>query len=81
MNVDGLLGLGEHSADRQLGALPVGDGAFEELALGLAGQGDHDGACGKDRGAGQGYSRHWRVERQRVRKNSDGAAGLRRIER
>ena len=37
MDVDRLLGFGEHAADRQLRALAVGDRLLEQLAL-LAGR-------------------------------------------
>ena len=37
VDVDRLLGLGEHAADRQLRALPVGDRLLEQLALLVAG--------------------------------------------
>ena len=40
VDVDRLLDFGEHAADRQLGALPVGDRLLEHRALLIAGDGD-----------------------------------------
>ena len=41
MNVDRLLGLGEHPANRQFGALSLGNRLLQESSLFIAGDRDH----------------------------------------
>ena len=76
VNVDRLLGLGQHPADRQFRAVAVGDRLLQQRLLLVARDGDQHRPRRQDRRAGQSHARHRCFWRQRVGHDADGMAAI-----